>query len=324
MMHSFQELTVKFGEHFEKEHFPEQPKKLYDSVNHILKIGGKRIRPVLSIMGNELFDAIHPDVYQVGIAVEMFHNFTLVHDDIMDKAPLRRNHPTVHTLYGEPTAILAGDVMLINVYEYLNRVQPHYKQKLLTAFNKAAKEVCEGQQIDMDFEDMEPEQVHYKDYVHMIALKTSVLLAASLQMGAIIGGGSEYNQTHIYEFGKNVGIAFQIQDDYLDAFGDPEKFGKQQGGDILVNKKTFLLLKALEMCNPAQRTKLKELLSANPDDKVAQVLQLFRDCRVDAWAEKEKERFQDIALQHLESIAVLSARKKPLIDLADYLLRREH
>jgi geranylgeranyl diphosphate synthase type II len=323
-MHSFQELTVQFGEHFDKEQFPEQPKKLYESVNHILRIGGKRIRPVLSIMGNELFDNIHPDVFQVGIAVEMFHNFTLVHDDIMDKAPLRRNHPTVHTLYGESTAILAGDVMLINVYEYLNKVQPLHKQKLLACFNKAAKEVCEGQQIDMDFEDMEPEQVHYNDYVNMIALKTSVLLAASLQMGAIIGGGSEYNQNHIYEFGKNVGIAFQIQDDYLDAFGDPEKFGKQQGGDILVNKKTFLLLKALEMCNPAQRTKLKELLVSNQDDKVAQVLQLFHDCRVDAWAEKEKDRFQEIALQHLDSIAVLSARKKPLMDLADYLLKREH
>lgn len=323
-MHSFQELTVQFGEHFDKEHFPEQPKKLYESVNHILKIGGKRIRPVLSIMGNELFDNIHPDVFQVGIAVEMFHNFTLVHDDIMDKAPLRRNHPTVHTLYGESTAILAGDVMIINVYEYLNRVQPHYKQKLLSAFNKAAKEVCEGQQIDMDFEDMAPEQVHYNDYVNMIALKTSVLLAASLQMGAIIGGGSEYNQQHIYEFGKNIGIAFQIQDDYLDAFGDPEKFGKQQGGDILVNKKTFLLLKALEMCNPAQKTRLKELLSSNPDDKVAQVLQLFHDCKVDEWAEKEKERFQQIAFEHLESIAVLSARKKPLMELAGYLLKREH
>jgi geranylgeranyl diphosphate synthase type II len=214
--------------------------------------------------------------------------------------------------------------MIINVYEYLNKVQPHYKHKLLSAFNKAAKEVCEGQQIDMDFEDMQPEQVHYNDYVNMIALKTSVLLAASLQMGAIIGGGSEYNQNHIYEFGKNIGIAFQIQDDYLDAFGDPEKFGKQQGGDILVNKKTFLLLKALEMCNPAQRTKLKELLSSNPDDKVAQVLQLFHDCHVDEWAEKEKDRFQEIALQHLDSIAVLSARKKPLMDLADYLLKREH
>jgi len=184
--------------------------------------------------------------------------------------------------------------------------------------------VCEGQQIDMDFEEMQPEHVQYDDYVNMIALKTSVLLAASLKMGAIIGGGSEYNQEHLYQFGKNVGIAFQIQDDFLDAFGDPEKFGKQQGGDILVNKKTFLLLKALELCNGTQRDKLKELLVSNPEDKVAQVLELFHDCQVDQWAEKEKGRFHDLALAHLEKIAVLSARKQPLIELADFLLKREH
>jgi geranylgeranyl diphosphate synthase type II len=323
-MHSFKDLTIRFAEHFSKEQFPAQPKKLYDAASHILNIGGKRIRPVLSIMGNELFDEIHPDAFEVGTAVELFHNFTLVHDDIMDKAPLRRNQPTVHILYGETAAILAGDVMLIKVYEYLNRVQPHYKQKLITAFNKAATEVCEGQQMDMDFEEMEPEQVHYDDYVNMIALKTSVLLAASLKMGAIIGGGSEYNQQHIYEFGKNIGIAFQIQDDYLDAFGDPDKFGKQQGGDILVNKKTFLLLKALELCNPTQHQKLKELLATSPGDKVAQVLELFHDCKVDAWAEKEKERFQQLAFEHLEHIAVISNRKKPLEELANYLLNREH
>ncbi|MBW8686696.1 polyprenyl synthetase family protein [Chitinophaga rhizophila] len=322
-MHSFQELTIQFGEHFSKEHFPEQPKKLYAAASHILSIGGKRIRPVLSIMGNELFDEIHQDAFHVGTAIELFHNFTLVHDDLMDKAPLRRNQPTVHTLYGDTAAILAGDVMLIKVYEYLNKVQPHYKQKLITAFNKAAIEVCEGQQMDMDFEEMEPEQVKYDDYVNMIALKTSVLLAASLQMGAIIGGGSDYNQQHLYEFGKNIGIAFQIQDDYLDAFGDPEKFGKQQGGDILVNKKTFLLLKALELCNTTQHKKLKELLASSPDDKVGQVLELFHDCKVDAWAEKEKERFQQLAFEHLENIAVLSKRKEPLIELAGFLLKRE-
>lgn len=323
-MHSFKDLTIQFAEHFSKEHFPQQPKKLYDAASHIINIGGKRIRPVLCLMGNELFDEIHPDSFHVGTGVELFHNFTLVHDDIMDKAPLRRNQPTVHTLYGDTAAILAGDVMLINVYEYLNKVQPSYKQKLIATFNKAAIEVCEGQQVDMDFEEMEPEQVQYDDYVNMIALKTSVLLAAALKMGAIIGGASEYNQQHIYEFGKNVGIAFQIQDDFLDAFGDPEKFGKQQGGDILVNKKTFLLLKAMELCNPVQHKKLKELLVTNPDDKVNQVLELFHDCKVDAWAEKEKERFQQIAFGHLENIAVLSARKKPLMDLADYLLSREH
>jgi geranylgeranyl diphosphate synthase type II len=323
MMHSFTELIEQFSQQFNHRHFPATPKRLYDAAEHILEIGGKRIRPILCLMGNELFDTIHPDAFEVGNAVELFHNFTLIHDDIMDKAPLRRGKPTVHMLYSEPAAILAGDVMLINVYEQLNKVQSKYKQKILSVFNKAAIEVCEGQQMDMDFEAMDPEQVQYADYVNMIGLKTSVLLAASLQMGTIIGGGSEGNQEHVYAFGKNIGIAFQIQDDYLDAFGDPEKFGKQQGGDILVNKKTFLLLKALELCNPAQRAHLKQLMATSPEDKVAQVLQLFRDCQVDVWAEKEKERFQQIAFQSLEDIAVLNVRKKPLMELANFLLNRQ-
>ncbi|HEY9259140.1 polyprenyl synthetase family protein [Chitinophaga sp.] len=322
-MHSFQELTAQFSQHFEKQQFPEQPSKLYNAASHILGITGKRIRPVLCLMGNELFDTLHPDAMEVGSAVELFHNFTLLHDDIMDKAPLRRGRPTVHMVYGEPAAILAGDVMLINVYERLNKVSAHYKQKIITVFNKAAIEVCEGQQLDMDFEGMEAEKVQYDDYVHMIGLKTSVLLAASLQLGAIIGGAGDGNQQHLYSFGKNIGIAFQIQDDYLDAFGDPEKFGKQQGGDILVNKKTFLLLKALQLCNAEQRAELQMLMETSPADKVERVLSLFRSCKVDEWAEKEKERFQQLAFQSLDSIAVLSNRKTALMELANYLLNRQ-
>jgi geranylgeranyl diphosphate synthase type II len=323
-MQSFKELIAQFSQHFEQQHFPEQPSQLYNAASHILDIGGKRIRPVLCLMGNELFDTLRPDAFEVGSAIELFHNFTLLHDDIMDKAPLRRGKPTVHTVYGEPAAILAGDVMLINVYERLNRVDAPYKHKIISVFNKAAIEVCEGQQLDMDFESMEPEQVKYDDYVHMIGLKTSVLLAASLQLGAIIGGASEGNQQHLYAFGKNIGIAFQIQDDYLDAFGDPDKFGKQQGGDILVNKKTFLLLKALELCNPAQHKELKRLMDVSPPDKVERVLELFHSCKVDEWAEKEKDRFQEQAFASLDSIAVLSNRKQPLMELAGYLLNRQH
>lgn len=175
----------------------------------------------------------------------------------------------------------------------------------------------------MDFEGMEPEKVQYGNYVHMIGLKTSVLLAASLQLGAIIGGAGEGNQQHIYSFGKNIGIAFQIQDDYLDAFGDPEKFGKQQGGDILVNKKTFLLLKALELCTPEQREELKMLLNTSPADKVERVLALFRSCKVDEWAEREKERFQQLAFQSLDNVAVLSSRKEALKEVANFLLNRQ-
>lgn len=323
-MHSFKELLEKFEQQFGKRQFPEHPANLYDPAQYILGIGGKRVRPVLCLLGNELFDELLPDAYYAANAIELFHNFTLIHDDIMDKAPLRRGMATVHTKYSDAAAILAGDVMLIHCYDYLNKINAKTRQKLTNVFNKAAREVCEGQQLDMDMEQMQPEQVNYADYVNMIALKTSVLLAASLQMGAIIGGGSEGNQQHLYEFGKNVGIAFQIQDDYLDAFGDPEKFGKQQGGDILINKKTFLLLKALELCNPAQKEHLHRLMSTNPANKVDEVLQVFHDCRVDAWAEKEKERFCDTAFEHLDAIAVLSTRKTPLKDLADFLLTRQH
>lgn len=323
-MHSFKELSEKFELQFSIRQFPESPENLYDPAQYILGIGGKRVRPVLTLLGNELFDTILPDAFHAANAVELFHNFTLIHDDIMDKAPLRRGMPTVHTKYDDSAALLAGDVMLIHAYEYLNKLQPHFRQRIQQVFNKAAREVCEGQQLDMDMEKMQPEQVKFEDYVNMIALKTSVLLAASLQMGAIIGGGSEGNQQHLYEFGKNVGIAFQIQDDYLDAFGDPEKFGKQQGGDILINKKTFLLLKALELCTPSQKAHLHKLMQENPNDKVAQVLQVFQDCQVDKWAEKEKERFSEKAYAHLESIAVLSNRKQPLRELAGYLLTRQH
>ncbi|GEP98329.1 polyprenyl synthetase family protein [Chitinophaga cymbidii] len=323
-MHSFKALSEKFELQFGKRQFPDFPPNLYDPAQYILGIGGKRIRPVLTLLGNELFDEIHADAYHAANAIELFHNFTLIHDDIMDKAPLRRGKPTVHTKYSEPAAILAGDVMLIHCYDYLNKIQLRLQQKVTVVFNKAAREVCEGQQLDMDMEQMRPEQVNYTDYVNMIALKTSVLLAASLQLGAIIGGGSDGNQGHLYEFGKNVGIAFQIQDDYLDAFGDPEKFGKQQGGDILINKKTFLLLKALELCTPAQKAHLHDLMERNPDNKVAEVLQVFHDCKVDAWAEKEKERFCNIAFGHLDDIAVLSKRKEPLRELADFLLTRQH
>ncbi|MFB6456093.1 polyprenyl synthetase family protein [Chitinophaga sp. Hz27] len=322
-MQSFQELIAQFTKYFDQLQFPAEPSRLYKAAGHILEMGGKRIRPVLCLMGNELFDSLHPDAFQAGSAIELFHNFTLIHDDIMDKAPLRRGKPTVHTVYGDTAAILSGDVMLINVYERLNKVNANYQKKLTTVFNKAAIEVCEGQQLDMDFEHLDPEAVDYQSYVNMIGLKTSVLLAASLQMGAIIGGASEGNQEHLYAFGKNIGIAFQIQDDFLDAFGDPEKFGKQQGGDILANKKTFLLLKAFERSNDAQKAELRALLDSEPADKVERVLAIFRDCKVDEWAEKEKERFTALAFENLENIAVLSNRKEALKDLANYLLNRQ-
>lgn len=282
---------------------------------------GKRIRPVLCLMGNELFGDIHQDAFHAAAAVELFHNFTLVHDDIMDKAPLRRGKPTVHAIHGEPTALLGGDVMMVVAYDYLNRIDEAYLSKAIQLFNKTAKEVCEGQQLDMDFE--KKEKVLLEEYLHMIQLKTSVLLAASLQLGALIGGAGESNQHHIYEFGRNLGIAFQIQDDYLDAFGDPEKFGKQVGGDIQSNKKTFLMIHALETASPEDLKSLQVLMENNSPEKVERVLAIFRQCGVDQWANELKLKYLDLAFEHLQAVVVSHSRKESLIQLAHYLIQRE-
>lgn len=323
-MHSFHSLLNLFEEKFSIRQFPTHTPSLYDPAQYILGLGGKRIRPVCVLMGNELFTEINDDAFLVATAIELFHNFSLIHDDIMDKAPLRRGMETVHTLFGESTAMLAGDVMFAQVYENLARVKQEYVQKIILLFTKTAKEVCEGQQLDMDFE--KREIVSLEEYLSMITLKTSVLLATSLQLGALLGGAGEFNQNHLYEFGKNLGIAFQIQDDYLDAFGDPGKFGKQIGGDILSNKKTFLMIHAMEKATAAQLKELKKLLSLDlsaREEKIEKVLQLFKDCKVDEWAQSLKEQYLRTALDHLEDTAVLSARKVPLKELAGYLLSRE-
>jgi len=321
-MQSFEHLSKKFAQYFDKRHFPAEPASLYDPNEYFLKLGGKRVRPVLCLMGNELFEDINEDAWHVGTAIELFHNFTLIHDDIMDKAPLRRGMETVHKKYGENTALLAGDVMLVTAYEELNKINIVYLKSILVLFNRTAKEVCEGQQMDMDFETMDA--VELETYLKMIELKTSVALAASLQTGAILGGAGERNQHLLYQFGKKLGIAFQIQDDYLDVFGDPDKFGKQVGGDILSNKKTFLLLHALETASTNQQKELRNLLSGNATGKVEKVTTIFRDCKVDEWALQLKNKYLDEALTHLEDIAVLSKRKEPLKELAHFLVKREH
>jgi len=235
---------------------------------------------------------------------------------------LRRGMETLHKKYGESTAILAGDVMQVAAYEHINRIQTSFIHQVLGLFNATATEVCEGQQMDMDFE--KQEIVVHDEYLKMIELKTSVLIAASLKMGAILGGAGERNQKLVYEFGRKLGLAFQVQDDYLDAFGDPDKFGKQVGGDILSNKKTFLLIHALETASAVQKKELNGLIKTDPKDKVEKVLQLFRECKVDEWAIELKNRFLDEAFTHLEDIAVVSVRKQPLKDLAQFLVQREH
>ncbi len=319
-MQSFQELSAQFNTQFATQHFPATPTTLYEPGEYFLQIGGKRIRPVMCLLGNELFSEIHPDAFQVARAIELFHNFTLVHDDMMDEASLRRGMPTVHTKYDYNTALLVGDVMLIRAYEFLQNIQPSYLPKILKIFNRTAREVCEGQQLDMDYAKMN--DVTMEQYIHMITLKTSVLLAACLEVGAIIGGAGEKNCEHLYEFGKKIGIAFQIQDDYLDAYGNAADFGKEVGGDIKQNKKTFLLLHALSVANTDQRKQLDALLANNDADKVEKVLAVFNACGVGEWAENLKAKYMQEAFEHLEAIAVVSSRKQPLIDLANYLMNR--
>ncbi len=323
-MQNFSTLSSLFEAQFDTRHFPAVPGNLYDAAQYILGIGGKRVRPVCVLMANELFSDIHADAYHTANAVELFHNFSLIHDDIMDKAPLRRGNKTVHTKFGDSTALLAGDVKLLTAYDHINKIRSQHLHQIISIFNDTAKNVCEGQQLDMDFENLA--NVSFDEYLEMITLKTSVLLAASLQMGAIIGGAGLGNQQHLYEFGKNLGIAFQVQDDYLDAFGDPEKFGKQVGGDILADKKTFLMIHSLEVASRPAREELLRITSPGIDtkEKIAGVLQVFRDCKADEWAASLKETYYQKALHHLEEIAVLSSRKKELESLAGYLLQREN
>ncbi|MBK8712966.1 MAG: polyprenyl synthetase family protein [Niastella sp.] len=320
-MKSFAQISSLFEEKFNRNHFPAEPAKLYQAAQYVLGIGGKRVRPACVLMTNELFAEINEDTFHVAMAVELFHNFTLVHDDIMDKAPIRRGLPTVHEKFGESTAILAGDVLFAQAYDYLMRIKPVFLQPVLRIFTKTAKEVCEGQQLDMDFE--QKSDINMDEYVQMITLKTSVLLAASMQLGAILGGAGAGNQDQLYEFGKYLGIAFQVQDDYLDTFGDPQKFGKQIGGDILCNKKTFLWLYAMEVASAGQKDQLLELSKNDDPKKVEKVTAIYKMCEVDAWATSLKKKYLEKALFHLDEVAVQKVYKEELNKIALHLMQRE-
>jgi geranylgeranyl diphosphate synthase type II len=322
-MHTFEELSEKFSEYFSTHNISiGTPETLYNPLQYFLSIGGKRIRPVLCLMGNELFGEIISDTWEAATAIELFHNFTLIHDDIMDKAPLRRGKETVHKKYGENTALLAGDVLMIKAYEMLNKIEKNALQRIMILFNKTATEVCEGQQLDMDFEHRD--EVSFDEYLNMITLKTSVLIAAALEIGGVLGGGNFEDLKLLYEVGKNIGLAFQVQDDYLDSFGNTKQFGKQIGGDIRSNKKTFLLIKALQTCTGTQKQELNDLFHSDTDDKVARVLKLYKDCKIDAWAIELKEKFLADALQCLDDISLASSRKEPLKNLARALIKRTY
>jgi len=320
-MHSFEQLVSLFEKDFISTlPFASQPDSLYEPCHYLLKLGGKRVRPILCLMGNELFGEIKQDAWYAAKGVELFHNFTLIHDDIMDKAPLRRGNPTIHAKYGITAGILCGDVMCIYAYNQIAHIQ-NSLQAVLQLFNKTAIEVCEGQQWDMDFETRN--DVSIEEYIHMITLKTSVLLACSLKMGALLGGATEGNANKLYEFGKNLGLAFQLQDDYLDAFGDATKLGKQNGGDILANKKTYLLLKALENANEQEKKEITYWLQHDEPNKIEAMLTLFRATKADIQCRNAVKHYSQQAFHSLEDIAVLNKRKEHLHALATYLLQRD-
>ena len=299
---------------------PNSPEKLYDPIEYILKIGGKRIRPILVLAAHQLYNPNFKNSLKAALAIEVFHNFTLMHDDIMDQAPLRRGSVTIHEKWGENIAILSGDVMLVESYKLLMSVDDNNLRSILCVFNKAATEVCEGQQMDMDFETRD--DVSIEEYLKMIEYKTSVLLAASLKIGAINGGASKKQSNLLYEFGKNMGIAFQLQDDLLDAFGDPYKFGKQVGGDIIANKKTFLYLKALEKASEHQKLDLIKLYSEknNSQKKVELVKNIFLDLEIPLCTKKLIQSYHKKALKTFNLIQ--SENKNPLIDFFDKLIQR--
>ena len=303
---------------------PKSPKNLYDPLRYFLNLGGKRTRPSLTLLACSLFGQPGVKAINAAMAVELFHNFTLIHDDIMDDAPLRRGEQTVHEKWDRDIAILSGDVLFVEAYSLLAKHEGAVLTNLLSVFSRTAREVCEGQQMDMDFESSST--VTIEAYIEMIRLKTSVLLGAALEMGAIVAGAeNELDIRNIYDFGVNIGLAFQMHDDILDVHADSKKFGKQVGGDILSNKKTFLLLKAFELADEKTKAVLDEqLINGKGEDKIEKVKAIFDQLGIRAAAEEQKELFYQEALRNMQQINVPEENKKELLGLAKYLMSRDH
>jgi geranylgeranyl diphosphate synthase type II len=324
-MHTLPNLLELIHEYAEGHPFRDSPSELYEPCDYMLTLGGKRLRPALLLMGYEVFRDDVERALPAAWAVELFHNFTLMHDDIMDAAPLRRGQPTVHTRWNTTTAILSGDVMLIRAYESLTAAgRANTLLPLLETFNRVATEVCEGQQMDVNFETRS--NVSIPEYIRMIELKTAVLVGGALKMGAICAEAPETDAEHLYHFGRLAGIAFQIQDDLLDTYGDPEKFGKQVGGDILQNKKTLLVLKTLETASDADSKALQAWMqtgSENPEQKIESVRAIFDRNNIPELIAFEKKKYQEEAFLHLEAVQAGADRKAVLKKMIENLLERE-
>ncbi|RYM35591.1 polyprenyl synthetase family protein [Brumimicrobium glaciale] len=323
-MHHIQEYQQLLEKKIHALELPKEPKNLYDPLRYFLTLGGKRTRPSLTMLACHLFGTPGIKAINAALAVELFHNFTLIHDDIMDDAPLRRGKATVHEKWDRDVAILSGDVLFVEAYSLLAKHDSVVLPKLLNVFTRTAREVCEGQQMDMDYESSNT--VTIDQYIEMIRLKTSVLLGAALEMGALIGGAENKEDIqHIYDFGVNVGLAFQMHDDLLDLYADSEKFGKQVGGDILSNKKTFLLLKAYEIADQETKSQLDTILNnQSGQEKIDNAKAIFEQLGVRQKAEEQKDLFYQKALLNMKEINVPDANKKELLDLAKYLMSRDH
>lgn len=320
-MHNLEELRNFFLAYLSENKFNNTPTELYEPNNYFLQIGGKRLRPALLLLCTEIFGGNYKNALDAALATEYFHNFTLIHDDIMDNAPLRRGLETIHEKYNQTTAILSGDVLLIYAYKCLSKIEEKYFKSIFDIFTQTAIEVCEGQQYDVNFE--QQSNVTHNNYIEMIKLKTAVLLAASMQIGAIIGGANTTDAKAIYNYGLNLGIAFQIQDDILDCYGKTAEVGKQLGGDILQNKKTLLLIEALRCAKIENNTLLEEILfDNNNEQKIEKVLQIFEQYNIYNYAIKIRNIYIDNALENLQVINISAENKEILKNLIQHLVIR--
>ena len=305
--------------------FDQEPKGLYHPVTYMISVGGKRLRPTVCLLSCNLFSGQMDDrVLMPALGLELFHAFTLAHDDIMDGADIRRRQPTLHRKWNTNTAILSGDVMCIGAYTLISKCAPALLPALLSLFSQTAAQVCEGQRLDIDYEVCET--ITHNEYLHMITLKTAVLIACAAQMGAICGGASPSDAQHLYDFGFAVGMGFQIRDDYLDAFGDPATFGKKIGGDILNNKKTWLLVDALQKAAGSDQKELHRLLHLHdtPEEKVEGVVRLYQKLQIPQDAEAEIARFHARSSQALDKVSLPPHQKKQLSQYVASLLKREN
>lgn len=322
-MHSISQYQEFVSNHFKTMMVAKDPKNLYEPIQYILALGGKRMRPVLTLMAAEIFECDYKKALNAATAVEVFHNFSLIHDDIMDDAPLRRGKVTVHEKWNVNTGILSGDAMLILAYQYFEAYEPNIFRDLAKLFSKTALEVCEGQQYDVDFETRD--DVTIPEYLKMIEYKTAVLVGAAMKMGAIVAQTSQENAGLIYDFGLNLGIAFQLQDDYLDAFGNPETFGKQIGGDIIENKKTYLYLKALEFGGKEDKDQLMHLFSIQPKentDKIETVKAIFNESGSSKATQEAIKEYTQKAFETLKKMDISEEKKQILYAFGEKLMNR--